>query len=315
MGETYEQEEKSIYPYCTELIVNKDAGGKGHDPLTLRAFLESLGDCVLVADDTDFIKVHCHTDHPGKVIEEALNFGFLTDIKIDNMRIQSQQKSDTPIKQMGFVAVASGEGICETFKDLGVDAVVEGGQTMNPSTEDILRAIESVPAQTVFVLPNNKNIIMAAEQAASLSGGKGRVLHTKTVPQGMSAMLAYLPNASVDENMLAMEGASRQVHTGMITYAVRNMDFGGKHIRVNETLALADGQLAFTDSDMVRAAEKLLKQMVDRSTAFITILYGEGASAKQAEYLHTRISAKYPKAEVNIINGGQPLYRFILSVE
>ncbi|ADU25790.1 DAK2 domain-containing protein [Ethanoligenens harbinense] len=309
-------EDESAYAYCTEFIINKRKNVATKDSLALRAFLESLGDCVLVADDEDFIKVHCHTDHPGKAIEEALTFGFLTDLKIDNMHEQHREKADSePLKAIGFVAVASGKGVAAVFRDLGVDAVVEGGQTMNPSTEDILKAVEGVAAQTVFILPNNKNILMAAEQAAALSAGKARVLHTKTIPQGMTAMLAYLPDADAEQNLLAMESAYGKVHTGLVTYAVRDTEFDGKRIHKGEILALEEGHISFTDGDTMRAAVRLLRDLADKSTAFITILYGEGVNAAQAETVRAEIAGRFPQAEVNVINGGQPIYSFILSVE
>lgn len=313
VGET---EDESAFTYCTEFIVNKKKDDSAKDPLALRAFLESLGDCVLVADEEHFIKVHCHTDHPGKAIEEALTFGFLTDMKIDNMHEQHRQKAeDVPPKPIGFVAVGSGKGVVSVFRDLGVDEVVEGGQTMNPSTEELLEAVERVPAQKVFVLPNNKNILMAAEQAVALSAGKARVLHTKTVPQGMTAMLAYSPDMNADQNLLAMEAAYEKVHTGLITYAVRDTEFDGQHIRRGETLALNDGRVAFTDGEPVRAAVHLLRNMANKATAFITILYGEGVNAAQADAVRGETAARFPHAEINVIEGGQPVYGFILSVE
>lgn len=313
-GAVGETEDESAYTYCTEFIINKT--GAGTDPLVLRAFLESLGDCVLVADEDAFIKVHCHTDHPGKAIEEALTFGYLTDLKIDNMHEQHRAKAGAaPRKPIGFVAVASGRGIADVFKNLGADTVVEGGQTMNPSTEELLRAAESVPAETVFLLPNNKNIQMAAEQAAALSNGHTRVLHTRTVPQGMSAMLAFDPEADADRNYLAMESAYEQVRTGQVTYAARDTEFDGKRIRKGEILALNEGRVAFLDSDPVRAAGRLLRAMSDKSTAFVTILYGEGVNIVQAEAVKKEAENRMPQAEVNIIDGGQPIYSFILSVE
>lgn len=311
-----EAEDESAFTYCTEFIINKYKGSEGKDPLALRAFLESIGDCVLVAEDMDFIKVHCHTDHPGRALEEALTFGFLTDLKIDNMHEQHREKAaGAPLESIGFVTVASGKGVVDVFRDLGVNAVVEGGQTMNPSTEDILKAVESVGAQTVFVLPNNKNILMAAEQAAALSAGKARVLHTKTIPQGMTAMLAYQPDADADQNLLTMESAYNKVRTGLVTYAARDTEFDGKRIHKDEILALKEGRVAFTDSNAVHATVKLLRDMADKSTTFITILYGDGASATQAETVRAEIAGRFPQAEVNVINGGQPVYSFILSVE
>ncbi len=315
-GAVGEAEDESAYTYCTEFIINKEKTDAAKDPVALKAFLESLGDCVLVADDEDFIKVHVHTDHPGEALEKALTFGFLTDLKIDNMREQHRRKAESkPRKAIGFVAVASGKGVVSVFRDLGVDTVVEGGQTMNPSIEELLDAVESVAAQTVFLLPNNKNILMAAEQAAALSGGKARVLHTRTIPQGMTAMLAFLPEASADENQMTMEAAYQKVRTGLVTYAARDADVEGRKVRRNEILALEDGRIVFTDTDAAQAALKLLRSLADRATGFITILYGEGVSAAQAEAVRAGIASKYPQAEVNVVDGGQPVYSFILSVE
>ena len=313
-------DEEINFTYCTEFIINK-TGEAPKDPLALRAFLEAAGDCVLVADDKDFIKVHCHTDNPGNAIQEALTYGYLTDIKIDNMREQHARKAaqngrPAVEKAVGFVVVAAGSGIADLFRDLGADKIVEGGQTMNPSTEDILKAVESVPAETVIVLPNNKNIIMAAEQAAALAGGKVHVLHTRTIPQGVSALLSYNPDDEIDANLLNMENAAGKVRTGLITFAARDSEFDGRKIKKDEILALNNGKIAFTDGDPVNAAVRLTRSLSDKSTSYVTLIFGEGVTHEQADSARAQIAEKLPpQAEVNVIDGGQPVYHFIISVE
>ena len=313
-------DEEINFTYCTEFIINK-TNEAPKDPLALRAFLEAAGDCVLVADDRDFIKVHCHTDNPGDAIQEALTYGYLTDIKIDNMREQHAKKAaqnGRPAieKPVGFVVVAAGSGIADLFRDLGADKIVEGGQTMNPSTDDILRAVESVPAETVIVLPNNKNIIMAAEQAAALADCKVHVLHTKTIPQGVSALLSYNPDDEIDANLLNMESAAAKVRTGLITFAARDSEFDGRKIRKDEILALSNGKIAFTDNDPVKAAVRLTRSLSDKNTSYVTLIFGEGVTHEQADSAREQIAEKLPsEAEVNVISGGQPVYHFIISVE
>lgn len=323
------------FTYCTEFIVDKN---NGRDPLTLRAYLESIGDCVVVVDDEEIIKAHVHTDNPGKALEEALLFGPLSNLKIDNMREQfennrtlgeqklkgeSEQKGEDfpyaavdPGCRVGFVTVAAGDGVKSLFTDLGANQVVSGGQTMNPSTDDILSAIHATPAKTVFVLPNNKNIIMAAEQAARLADRKVRVLQTRTVPQGMAAMLAYDPGATVDENSVAMTQAMEGVQTGLVTFAARDSDFDGHSIKKGELLALENGKLAFTDTSIEKTLLKLTRGLVSKDTGFVTVLYGEDIDEAQANdlecALHERIS---PDIEISFIRGGQPVYYFIISVE
>jgi len=316
-------DEEIHFTYCTEFIINK-TGEPAKDPLALRAFLESIGDCVLVADDTSFIKVHCHTDNPGNAIQEALTYGYLTDIKIDNMRIQSEKKKNNaetlqrvePEKQYGFVAVASGEGLAQIFKELGADRVVEGGQTMNPSTDDILSNIEATPAETVIVLPNNKNIILAAEQAASLADRTVYVLHTKTLPQGMTALVNFDPDEDITTNMRNMEAAAEKVKTGLVTFAARDSDFDGNKISKNEILAIANGKILFTETDPVQAAARLILKLSDKSTSFVTIIFGADTTEEQAETIKALVSEKLgEQVEINIIDGGQPVYHFILSIE
>ena len=322
------------FTYCTEFIILRGESEKS--PLALRAFLETIGDCVVVVDDDEIIKVHVHTDHPGKAMEEALAYGMLTKLKVDNMRLQFADKvsnaqkaakaeaqrgnlpyaAPDPDRLFGFVAVAAGEGVRQLFLDLGVDQVVSGGQTMNPSTDDILSAVQSIGAQTVFVLPNNKNIIMAAEQSVSLADRQVIVLQTKTIPQGLSAMLAFDAEQDADQNFLAMSRADGRVATGQITFAARDSDFDGHKIKQGEILALEEGKVAFVEKDLVKAANKLAKAIIRKDSTFVTILYGEGATEEQAGEVEKYIHAKFgDDLEVAVINGGQPVYYFILSAE
>ena len=322
------------FTYCTEFIILRGESEKS--PLALRAFLETIGDCVVVVDDDEIIKVHVHTDHPGKAMEEALAYGMLTKLKVDNMRLQFADKvsnaqkaakaeaqrgnlpyaAPDPDRLFGFVAVAAGEGVRQLFLDLGVDQVVSGGQTMNPSTDDVLSAVQSVGAQTVFVLPNNKNIIMAAEQSVSLADRQVIVLQTKTIPQGLSAMLAFDAEQDADQNFLAMSRAAGRVATGQITFAARDSDFDGHKIKQGEILALEEGKVAFVEKDLVKAANKLAKAIIRKDSTFVTILYGEGATEEQAGEVEKYIHAKFgDDLEVAVINGGQPVYYFILSAE
>ncbi|MGN0493487.1 MAG: DAK2 domain-containing protein [Acutalibacteraceae bacterium] len=332
-----EFETEITFTYCTEFIVNRDKE-PGKEPSELRTYLESIGDCVVVVDDDEIIKVHVHTDHPGNAIEKALTFGQLVHMKIENMRDQherakhdsesakqkpakSADRTETftpvaPTKPVGFVSVCAGEGLASLFKDLGVDTVVSGGQTMNPSTDDILRAVESTPAETVFVLPNNKNIIMAAEQTIPISTRKVIVIHTRTIPQGISAMLAFDPDTDVEANAIEMQKSTERIATGQVTFAARDSDFDGHQIKKGELLAMLGGKISFTEDDLERAVMKLLKQMVKRDSQFITVIYGEDVTDEQAAELETQIQAKYgSKTEITVINGGQPIYYYILSVE
>ena len=325
------------FTYCTEFIVNR-APECDKGPADLRAYLESIGDCVVVVDDEEIIKVHVHTDHPGNAIENALTFGQLVHLKIENMRDQHERaKHDAenakkkpaksadrteiiepvPVtKPIGFVSVCAGEGISALFKDLNVDTVVSGGQTMNPSTDDILRAVEATPAETVFVLPNNKNIIMAAEQTIPLSTRKVIVIHTRTIPQGISAMLAFDPDGETEENAIEMQKATERIATGQLTFAARDSDFDGHKIKKGELLALLEGKISFTDTNLEKALMRLVKQMVKRDSQFITVIYGEDVTEEQAVLIEEQLNEKYgSKCEITVINGGQPIYYFMISVE
>ncbi len=324
-------EEEITFTYCTEFIVQKDKSKK-LDPIKLRAYLETIGDCVVVVDDEDIIKVHVHTDNPGNAIQEGLKFGMLVNIKIDNMREQTKRvveeetspaktakgqaiKSAKPEKEYGFVVVAAGNGLCGLFSDLGADQLVEGGQTMNPSTDDILHAIEATPAKTVFVLPNNKNIIMAAEQAIPLATRKVCVLPTRTIPQGISAMLAFDEDFKTEENLLEMTKAAERTATGQITYAARNSNFDGKEIKAGEILALKEGKIAFVEKDIIKAVSKLTKALVTKDSCQVTLIVGADVDKDTVRQAVAACEAKAGDAEVTVIKGGQPVYYFILSVE
>ncbi len=320
------ESEDIVFAYCTEYIVNRSAEGKKKDPKLLRAFLETIGDCVVVVDDEEIIKVHVHTNNPDKALGEALTYGELVNIKIENMReqhtqkvIDEQKKAErviaAPEKQYGFVVVAAGAGICGAFSDLGVDEIVEGGQTMNPSTEDILSAIDKTPAETVFVLPNNKNIIMAAQQTVELSEKNIVVLETKTIPQGVSAMLAFDADADADANREAMTAAAQNVASGSITYAARDSEFDGHDIKMGEYLALCEGKLSQSGPELAAVVETLSADMNLSEREFITVFYGDGVSEEDAAAMETLCKAAAPNAEVMLLDGGQPVYYYIISAE
>ncbi|EGC03669.1 MULTISPECIES: DAK2 domain-containing protein [Ruminococcus] len=310
------------FTYCTEMLITKKPDCD--DPIKLRAYLETIGDCVVVVDDDEIIKVHVHTNNPGKAIEKGLEFGYINFPKVENMKLQhekEQKKAKSTFvpaeqeKDFGFVAVAAGNGVEALFKDVGVDCVVKGGQTMNPSTQDILEAIMSCPAKTVFVLPNNKNIIMAAEQAVKLADRKVCVLQTRTIPQGMSAMLAFDPEADFNTNRIEMTAAIERVSTGQITFAARDSDYEGRDIKQGEILAMDNGKLSFVEKDLAKAAFKLTKKLVKGDSSYITIIYGADVTDDAAEALYKQISTKFSGLDVNLINGGQPVYYYIISVE
>ncbi|MGN0529726.1 MAG: DAK2 domain-containing protein [Eubacterium sp.] len=319
------------FGYCSEFLIEKSADAKEKDPLRLRAFLESIGDCVVVVDDSDIIKVHVHSNEPGNVIQAALKYGQLINIKIDNMRYQHRNANEgvkegempvmpkaEPENEYGFVAVCAGEGLSELFKDIGADVVVSGGQTMNPSTDDILNAVMATPAKTVFVLPNNKNIIMAAEQAIPLAEGREvRVLQTKTIPQGISAMLMFDESADADENQMAMMEAAENVSTAQVTFAARDSEIDGEPIKQGEIMGLCNGKIKFTGTDIVDIAYKSTVKVFKRAqSSIITLIYGEGISEEQALAVKEKLENKYSdEVEISIVNGGQPIYYFIISVE
>ena len=322
------------FTYCTEFIVQRDKKITT-SPTALRSYLESIGDCVVVVDDDSIIKVHVHTDNPGNALQEGLKFGMLTNMKIENMREQHEnakqnaqieqtvQADDngayTPVapeEEFGFVAVAAGDGIQSLFTDLGVNSLVSGGQTMNPSTDDILRAIELTPAKNVFVLPNNKNIIMAAEQTVKLATRNVIVLQTKTIPMGISAMLSFDPNMSADDNAVAMQQAAEHVGSGSITFAARDSDYDGHKIKEGEILALENGKVAFVEQDLEKAVVKLTKSLCKKDSGFVTLIYGEDITDEQAAAAEAAVRAKLGDSiEITLVPGGQPIYYYIISVE
>ena len=323
--------------YCTQFLLHKDADAS---VTRLRAFLESNGDSVVVIEDDDVANCHVHTSDPGMMLSEAIKYGYLTNFKIENMHeqflarqkqakgLEKQAEAEEnktseftyaavdPEREYGFVAVAAGEGLKAVFGDLGVDAVVSGGQTMNPSTEDILAAVQSVPAKTVLVLPNNKNIIMASEQAQKLADRKVIVLPTRTVPQGMTAMLNFDPDLKPEENAVAMMQAADRVSTGLITYAARDSEFDGKPIKKGEIMALENGKIVATGTDLVKMTYRLARSMKKKDTQFITVISGCDVSDEDAEKTTDLVRTKCGNSvEVSHISGGQPVYYYMISVE
>ncbi len=329
--------EDIVNGYCTQFLVNKNETASCEK---LRAFLESNGDSVVVIEDDEVINCHVHTQDPGKIISHALQYGYLTNFKIENMHEQflarqkqgeglkkqaeAEQHADAefpyaavdPEREYGFVAVAAGDGLKAVFQDLGVDAVVSGGQTMNPATADIVAAVQSVPAKTVFVLPNNKNIIMSSEQAKKIADRTIVVLPTRTIPQGITAMLNFDPDSSADQNAVNMMQAAECVSTGLVTFAARDSDFDGKKIKKGEILALENGKLAATGTDITKTAYRLARSMCKKDTSFITVISGCDVSEEDAARTAELVQAKCPSGiEVTHIVGGQPVYYYIISVE
>ena len=326
------------FTYCTEFIIGKSEDLE-KSPLELRSYLETIGDCVVVAEDDDIIKVHVHTEHPGKVMEEALTFGQLLTVKVENMKEQHRKAAEKyekekaaaeaerkkkdemqiaePVDEAGFVAVASGEGLIGVFKDLGCSHVVSGGQSMNPSTEDIYEAVMATPAKTVFVLPNNKNIILAAEQVIPLVNDREVIIiPTKTIPQGLVAMLSYAQDSTPELNREYMTSALANVATGQVTYAARNSEFGLTKIKEGDIIALNNGKLTLKEKDPVKAVVKLAKEMITRDTSYVSLIFGNGITDAQANVAVDNIRAKVGgNVDISIIDGGQPIYYFILSVE
>ncbi|MDY3619283.1 DAK2 domain-containing protein [Agathobaculum sp.] len=319
-------DEDITFTYCTEFIAERR--DKARNVGRMRQLLSEMGDSLVVVEDDDIVKVHVHTDEPNRALEEGLKFGPLLTVKIENMREQHTAKviegtADAPQervivppeKKYGFVAVAAGEGLKNVFTDLGVDVVVQGGQTMNPSTDDLVRAVDAVPAEIVFVLPNNKNIIMAAEQAVHLSDQKKIiVVGTKTIPQGISALLAADPDADEEALTEAMRQAAHQVHSGQVTYAARDSEFDGKRIKEGEWLSLCEGKLCANGRES-SVIKKLVRELVREDSAFATVIYGEGVTEEQAAEVEALLRKENKDLEITVINGGQPVYYYILSVE
>ncbi len=321
------------FTYCTEFIVGRDKQIET-EPNELRLFLETIGDCVVVVDDEEIIKVHVHTEQPGDALKKGLEFGSLLTVKVENMKEQhkaakeenEKKKAKTeekktlepaePTEDYGFVAVAAGDGVVDLFKDLGCQYVVSGGQSMNPSTDDIYEAVMATPAKTVFVLPNNKNIIMAAEQTASIVSDRNViVLPTKTIPQGLTAMLSFDPEMSAESNKEVIMDAASGVSSGSVTFAARDSEFGGKKIKEGDIIALENGKLTITEKTPVKALYKLTKAMVTKNTSFVTIIWGEGITEDEAAEAEELVRNKFPHIDITLVKGGQPVYYFILGVE
>ena len=314
------------FGYCTEFIVARE---NNKSPELLRSFLNNLGDCVVVVDDDEIIKVHVHTNVPGEVLTEALTYGPLQTVKIENMRNQHTALSGSdapaapeaepavaaPEKQFGVVAVSAGEGMANLFSELGVDRVVTGGQTMNPSTEDILTEVNKTPAEIVFVLPNNKNIIMAAQQCIPLSDKKVIVIPTKTVPQGITAMLSFDPASAEDVIEAEMSAAIESVHTAQVTYAARDSDFDGHDIHKGEYLALMDGALLGSNADLDKVLLTIADAATDLDPEIVSIYYGEDVKADAAQHAAELIGGRLPMSDVNVVDGGQPVYYYMISFE
>lgn len=326
------------FTYCTEFIVGRDPEIET-DPEELRDFLKEIGDCVVVVNDEEIIKVHVHTETPGNALTKGLEFGQLLTVKVENMKEQhknakknskkttkKKSKKDAPkeefvfaepTEEFGFVAVAAGDGMKDLFTELGCTNVVSGGQSMNPSTDDILAAVNATPAKTVFVLPNNKNIILAAEQTVPLVTDRTVVIvPTRTIPQGMTAMLNFDPEITPESNAQLMMDAAHGVGTGLVTFAARNSEFDGKKIKEGDIIALKNGKLTITEKSAVKAVVKLAKSMVTRDTSFITLIYGEDTTEEDAEKAYEELQDRFgTRTDISLVKGDQPVYYFILSVE
>ena len=331
-----ETEKEIKFGYCTEFIIVLNKPLTEAEEHEYKAFLESIGDSIVVVADDEIVKTHVHTNDPGLAIQKALTHGSLSKIKIDNMREEHQEKlikdaeklaaqqkaeeeeakADEPRKDMGFISVSIGEGMNEIFKGLGVDYIIEGGQTMNPSTEDMLSAIDHVNADHIFILPNNKNIIMAANQAATLVEDKDIiVLPTKTIPQGIVAMVNYIPDYSPEENKETMLAEIGNVKTGQVTYAVRDTEIDGKTIKQDDYMGIGDSSILSVGQDLKATTLEMVDAMVDENSAIVSIYYGTDATEEAAEEIGAVIEEKYPDVEVEINAGGQPIYYYVISVE
>ena len=339
-----ETEAEIKFGYCTEFIIVLNAPMSDNEEHAYKAFLESIGDSIVVVADDEIVKTHVHTNDPGLALQKALTFGSLSKIKIDNMREEHQEKlikdsqklaaqqkaeeeayeaaqadektNNMPAKEMGFVSVSIGEGMNEVFRGLGVDYLIEGGQTMNPSTEDMLNAIEHVNAKTVFILPNSKNIIMAANQAVDLVEDKQIiVIPTKTIPQGITALVNYIPDHSAEENKEQMMAEIENVKTGQVTYAVRDTEIDGKTIKQNDFMGIGDKSILSVGTDLRATTLEMVDAMVDEDSAIVSIYFGSDSDEDSANELAAAIEEKYPDVEVEVNDGGQPIYYYVISVE
>ena len=329
------------YGYCTEFIVNVEKAYDMDEEQKFKGYLESIGDCVVVVSDDDIIKVHVHTNHPGLAFEKGLTYGSLSRMKIDNMREEHHERliqnasnvaqtpetpaeakkeeapaSNEPRKPYGFIAVSIGKGLGEIFKGIGADYLIEGGPTMNPSTEDMLNAIEKVNADVIYILPNNKNIILAAEQAKSLVEDKKIfVVPSKTVPQGIAALINFLPDLSPEENLENMTSEMGRIHTGQITYAVRNTNIDGMEIHEGDIMGIGDSGMLAVGQNVNETVLETLKRMVEDESELISVYFGEDVTEEDAEALVEKVQTAFPNCEVELNDGGQPIYYYLLSVE
>lgn len=327
------------FGYCTEFIIMLNKPLSSEEEKELKEYFLGMGDSLVLVADEDICKVHVHTNHPGQAFEKALTYGPLSNMKVDNMRLEHEEKlikdaekvaarqreeealaeeeaKKEPPKKIGFIAVSIGDGLSEIFKDLGVDYLIEGGQTMNPSTEDMLEAIDHVNAENIFILPNNKNIVLAAEQAAKLTAEKNIiVLPTKTIPQGIAAMVGYMPEVDVDENKDGMTECYQNIMSGQVTYAVRDTTINGKTIRNGDIMGIDDEGIRAVGTDVAQTTLDLLSQMVDADSELISLYYGENVTGEQAEELAAKVEEMFPDVEIETNFGGQPIYYYMVSVE
>lgn len=324
------QDEADIkFGYCTEFIIMLDHEAKIEEENQLKSFLETIGDSIVCVSDDDIIKVHVHTNHPGQAFEKALTLGSLSNMKVDNMRLEHQeklfkeseiraasQKEEMPHKEVGFISVSAGEGLDRIFKELGVDYMIEGGQTMNPSTEDMLGAIRKVNADTIFIFPNNKNIILAANQAQTLTEDKKIiVVPTKTIPQGITSVINYIPEMSPEENERTMLEEINHVKTGQITYAVRDTSIDGKDIHQGDYMGIGDAGILSVSKDMNDAVLSMLDEMIDENTELVSVYYGQDVSEDEANAMKARIEERFSSCDCELQFGGQPVYYYIISAE
>ena len=327
------------FGYCTEFIIMLNKPLSSEEEKELKEYFLGMGDSLVLVADEDICKVHVHTNHPGQAFEKALTYGPLSNMKADNMRLEHEEKlikdaekvaarqreeealaeeeaKKEPPKKIGFIAVSIGDGLSEIFKDLGVDYLIEGGQTMNPSTEDMLEAIDHVNAENIFILPNNKNIVLAAEQAAKLTAEKNIiVLPTKTIPQGIAAMVGYMPEVDVEENKDGMTECYQNIMSGQVTYAVRDTTINGKTIRNGDIMGIDDEGIRAVGTDVAQTTLNLLSQMVDADSELISLYYGENVTGEQAEELAAKVEEMFPDVEIETNFGGQPIYYYMVSVE
>lgn len=319
---------KITYKYCTEFIITEIFNKS--DSKLINAYLETIGDSVIFIDDEEIIKIHLHTNNPGLALEKAISFGQLINIKIDNMAMQYKKRvydlnktqintSYVPIdpsRKYGLISIVSGKGVEELFLDMGADKIIQGGTTMNPSTSEILETIQSVPAKNIFVIPNNKNIIMSCEQAATLSDREVRIIKSTSIPQGINSMIRFDPNLSPSENHINMNNAINEITTGYVTYATKNTVYQNHKIKENDIIAIRENQIEHVEKDPCKALIKLIKSSITKNSKYLTIIYGNNVTESQAQTTYKVIMEKYgSNRSINLINGSQPIYYYILSIE